>query len=125
MSWWAHLECKSCGGTDGENGYREWNYTHNCNGMANTVLDESGFERPPRKGISDMKESWWAILNGMEGPEGAAMLNTIVRGIEADPVRFGSMNPDNGWGDRDSFVKVLRAMRDAVPETPTVWRTSG
>lgn len=122
MSWDAELQCKCCGANG--DGLRDWNFTHNCNGMANTVLDEAGFERPVREGF-DWKESFWAVLNGMEGPEGAAMLDIIIKGLEADPVRFDAMNPENGWGSRERLVEVLTEMRDSVPEFPTVWRCWG
>jgi hypothetical protein len=100
----------------------DWNYTHNTNRMANIALDESGFKRP-----SDDRgpKSWWRCLNDLQGPDGAALLNHIIRGLQTDPERFRAMNPENGWGDYDTFLKVLIEMRNAVPEWPTVWSTSG
>jgi len=35
------------------------------------------------------------------------------------------MNPDNGWGNYDQFLALLKKMRDAIPEWPTVWSVSG
>jgi hypothetical protein len=98
----------------------DWGYTHNTNGMANAVLDE-GHEQFKDKA----HKSWWQQLDGLSGPEGAALLNRIITGLEADPDRFRAMNPPNGWGDYDTFLKVLREMRDAVPEWPTQWSASG
>lgn len=69
--------------------------------------------------------AWWDLLNDKTGPEGAELLDHIVRGLESDPDRFEKMNPDNGWGDYNSLVEVLKDMRDRVPEWPTTWRTSG
>ena len=104
----------------------EWNYTHNCNGMANAVLypdyeQQTVFDEVFRS----THPSWWKVLDGKTGPEGAAFLDSIIRGLESDPERFRAMNPENGWGDYDSFVKVLTSMRDAVPEWPTTWAASG
>lgn len=109
----------------------DWNYTHNCNGMANAVLyegyDESLSTAEEVLGIGHGRPSstWWRDLNGMSGPDGAAFLDRIIRGLEADPERFRAMNPENGWGDFDSFLKVLTDMRNRVPEWPSKWETSG
>lgn len=48
-----------------------------------------------------------------------------LRGLEQDMPRFREMNPDNGWGDIDQLVDIMRKMRDAVPEFPTTWRAHG
>lgn len=120
MSWNAYLT-DDRGHTEGD-----WNYTHNCNGMANAVLYD-GYEPQPvfAEVFQPKRESWWKVLDGMTGPEGAALLDRIIKGIDADRPRFEAMNPDNGWGDVDSFVKVLTEMRDAVPEWPTTWAVHG
>ena len=123
MSWNAHL-------TD-DRGHNEgyWNYTHNCNGMANAVLDPDYQQRSTAEEVFRFKDkthvSWWKRLDGLSGPEGAALLDRIIRSLEADPERFRAMNPENGWGDYDSFVKLLTEMRDAVPEWPTTWSVNG
>lgn len=39
--------------------------------------------------------------------------------------RFRAMNPENGWGDYDSFRDVLVEMCRAVPEWPTTWGVWG
>lgn len=126
MSWDASL-------TD-DRGHLEgdWNFTHNCNGMIEAVLGDVAentaepFWSALSGGKSGMgRRSWWALLNGSSGPEGAALLDRIIRGLEADPGRFRAMNPANGWGDYDSLLRVLREMRAAVPEWPTTWEASG
>src|SRR5688572_13860735 len=111
MSWDISLH-DDRGHTDGS-----WNYTHNCNGMANTVLAE--------RGVDDPGTAWWKRLVGVDGPTGAALLHEIITGLEADPERFRAMNPPNGWGDYDSFVATLKEMRDRVPEWPTEWSAHG
>ena len=91
----------------------EWNYTSNCNRMANdAVFDEIG-------------GPWWMHLSGMSGPDGAAFLNLIINGLTTDSGRYVAMNPKNGWGDYASFVELLTEMRNAVPEWPTEWTVNG
>jgi hypothetical protein len=100
-----------------DRGHQEgwWDYTHNTNDMANSVIHPD----------DDTGQSWWRILDGMEGKAGAAFLGRIIEGLEADPDRFRAMNPPNGWGNYDGFLGVLREMRDRVPDWPCVWHTSG
>lgn len=136
MSWDAHLE-DDRGHVEGD-----WNYTHNTSCMFYAVIREAGIDLPhdptpcwslPRTDDGKLTHypngrgsiSWWKHLDGMSGPEGAAYLNTIIVGMEADPERFRAMNPENGWGDYDSVLDVLREMRAAVPEWPTTWHASG
>lgn len=122
----------------------DWNYTHNCNGMANAAAIDAGHRQMMRErniarwrahdraDVADRYEadpeyrgSWWGALDGMSGPEGASFLNDIILRMEKDPERFRAMNPENGWGDFDSFLEVLQEMRAAVPERICTWRTSG
>lgn len=121
MGWDAHL-------TD-DRGHEEgwWNYTHNTSRMVYPVLEDAGIDlgSETRPDGSMRARTWWRHLDGMSGPEGAAFLNVIVSGLRADPARFVAMNPSNGWGDYDTFVKVLEEMRDSVPEWPTVWDANG
>jgi hypothetical protein len=117
----------------------EWNYTHNTNAMANTILTDDELmagairwwtarDRPDvvakiQGGLN--AGTWWQCLDGLPGPEGAALLHRIIQGLEADPEGFRAMNPPNGWGNYDDLLTVLTAMRDRVPEWPTTWSTSG
>lgn len=124
MSWDAYLT-DDRGHSEGE-----WNYTHNCNGMANLALDaeyeqRGVFEEVFQVGDKPKHVTWWKLLDGMSGPAGAEFLDRIIRTMEADPEKYRALNPGNGWGDYDSFVKVLTEMRNAVPEWPTTWAVSG
>lgn len=103
MSWDADLTCDACG-----HAIVEQNYTHNTNGMINVALDRD--------------EHWLDALNGATGPEGARLLDGIIKELESDPPRFRAMNPPNGWGSYDSVLPLLRKMRDAVGEVPATWR---
>lgn len=121
MSWDASL-VDDRGHTDGE-----WNYTHNCNGMANLALDESydTSQTTFQEVFMPRSASWWRLLDGMSGPAGAEFLHGIIRTLEANPPKFRALNPENGWGDYDGFLKVLTEMRNAVPEWPTTWHVDG
>ena len=119
MSWDAWLT-DDRGHTEGD-----WNFTHNTSCMIYAVLKDALGELPPDPEESGTTVRWWEHLNGMSGPEGAAYLHAIITGLEADPDRFRAMNPENGWGNYDDLVKVLRDMRDRVPEWPTTWSASG
>ena len=105
MGWYAYLK-DDRGHEEGE-----WNYTSNCNQMAQTTLPEGS-------------DHWLDLLNDSDGPTGAKLLDGIIRAILSDPQRFEAMNPDNGWGDRQSFLRVLTEMRNSVPERPTVWKVT-
>lgn len=123
MSWNAYLH------DDRGHLENDWNYTHNCNGMANAVLDPTYEQHSVGEEVFNFKDrghvSWWRQLDGMSGPEGAKFLNRIIEGLQAEPDKFRAMNPPNGWGGYDSFLETLIKMRDAVPEWPTKWSTSG
>ena len=84
MSWDADFDC----------GW--WNYTHNTNRM-----------------IREIDPDWWDSLNGKTGREGSELLDRIIKGLEAEPERFQAMNPENGWGDYEGVLGVLRDMKRA------------
>jgi hypothetical protein len=114
MSWDAHLSG------------RDWNYTHNCNHMISTVLEEGGAQIEKHWLIGHMGGSWYQLLDGMTGESGANLLRQIVVGLLADPKRFRAMNPRNGWGNYDSLLKVLLEMLLASVDLPCDrWRVSG
>lgn len=123
MSWNAHLNCSSCG-----QDITDANYTHNTNPMIRLALKLSTGEQVPDCGGPLGKAigpAWWDKLNGMSGAEGAAYLDDIIKGLESDPEQFRPLNPENGWGSYKGLLEELTRMRDAVPEYPTVWSTSG
>ena len=121
MSWDAYLydDRGHCEG--------EWGYTHNTNRMIAEALKVYEIETPECGGSLGkvIGPAWWYELNDKPGPEGAAYLDKIIRGLEGDPMKFQEMNPPNGWGDYDSLLKTLRTMRASVPEWPTVWSVHG
>lgn len=127
MSWTAVLR-DDRGHVEGD-----WNYTHNTNVVANLALDpnyhplstfDEVFRVSPEAKAS--APSWWKQLDSMSGAEGGELLGRIIQGLEADPDRFRAMNPENGWGDYDGFLDVLKEMhRASLVEWPTRWEVSG
>ena len=106
---------------------REWNYTHNCNGMANAVIDSDYEQRAVFKEVFGQSryQSWWKRLDGMSGLQGGLFLGEVIDGLRAEPERFRAMNPENGWGSYDQFLGILIEMRDAVTEMPARWSVDG
>lgn len=120
MSWDAtlHDDRGHCGG--------DWNYTHNTSPMIYEVLSRMGKSRLPAAAKQVGTDArWYERLSGLDGKAGAEYLASIIVGLEADPDHFREMNPPNGWGDYDDLIRVLREMRDAVPDWPTTWSASG
>lgn len=108
----------------------EWNYTHNTNRMIAKVLTTCGYEMGPAPFWESIpgkpSTAWWDTLNGMSGADGRKLLDLIVNGLMEAPSLFRSMNPENGWGDYDSLLRVLVEMRDCSERFPTgLWAVSG
>jgi len=112
MSWDAYLDAACCGMT-----IRDWNYTHNTNGMIAAAYEsQTGQATEQASGPLGpaIGAAWWDRLNGAEGEAAVEYLTAIITGLEADPVRFRAMEPDNGWGGYDGVLGVLREMREAA-----------
>lgn len=123
MSWSADLEVTVDGHVLGVGG---WNYTHNCNKMMSTVLEENGTKLESHWLIGHMGKSWFDALNGKTAPEGSALLRTIIEGMEDDPERFKAMEPPNGWGSYAGVLQILRQMLARSNSYPSaVWRVRG
>jgi len=125
MSWDAELTVDRTGESIGE-----WNSTHNTNRMIAWALDDIDrawtfpltVEPTPRR----KRPPWWWALDDLNGAEGARLLSGVIGDMEANIEVFREMNPDNGWGDADSLVSVLRSMLAAcLTEEPTTWNLWG
>ncbi len=123
MSWHATL-IASVDGIEVE--LVDYNYTHNCNVMASTVLEELGTAVEHHWLIGRMGGSWFKILDGLSGKDGGELLQKIISGLEKKPRRFRAMNPKNGWGNYDTFLARLKEMLDSSLKYPSAkWDVSG
>lgn len=111
MSWDAELVAER--GTE----LASWNYTHNVNVMIaaayESVTGEATEQCDGPLGPA-IGAAWWERLDGTTTDAGDAYLGQIIAGLEADPERFRAMNPENGWGDYDSLLKMLLEMRETA-----------
>lgn len=77
------------------------NYTFNCGRM---LYEAVGV------GLAD--------LSGEPAHKVAGILDTAITHMERDPERFRALNPDNGWGDADGWLRFLVKIRDACRLAP-------
>lgn len=106
----------------------EASYTHNVNGMIAAAYQAETGEATEQCGGPLGKAigpAWWDRLDGATGQVGRVYLETILRGLTADPARYRAMNPESGWGDYDSLVALLRKAVTVVPDGPCVWKATG
>ena len=124
MSWDADFYVRTVEGTLVH--YWDANYTHNVNRMANTAL---GYDTPASVGEEVLfykGPTWWQQLNGLDGKTATPFLDSILTKFNAEPETYRAMNPDNGWGDFDSFRTILERMRDLSEEFPNgEWSVRG
>lgn len=111
----------------------DWNYTHNCNGMIREALTYLRVEEIPEPGVGlrvvdgELVEMprvapWWRYLER----DGTPLLENIVGVLAEAPEHFREQNPENGWGDYDSLMKVLVEMRDLGRRYPdAIWMVNG
>ncbi len=125
MSWNAYLIAETLDG----HGFAvaDFNYTHNCNRMAAHVLRTHGQDVAHAWFDGDREGTqWWMALDGMTGKESLVFFDTIIGGLVEAPALFREMNPENGWGDYDSFLARLAQMQNVAAEHPSAtWRTNG
>jgi len=70
---------------------------------------------------------WRPEDNGIKTAEQLVeLLEEGIKKMKSDPRRFKKLNPSNGWGDYDMFVKWLENLLVACKANPTasvrVWR---
>lgn len=81
------------------------NLTHNLNAMAEAAGIYKHLWRPDEIGITKASQ----LIDPLK-----AGLSLLL----ADPSRFKSMNPPNGWGTYDGLVAVVRQYIAACEEDP-------
>jgi hypothetical protein len=102
MSWWIYLrskECEHCGASGQE--FFNTNYTSNMWPM----LHEARFD--------------WDPLEGKTAEEIEPEIERLIGLMTKDPAAYRALNPKNGWGNYDSFLReVLRPLLEACKENP-------
>lgn len=81
------------------------NITHNLNTMANQAGIYKHLWRPEELGI---------VFAG----ELISPLRIALKILNDDPSRFKAFNPDNGWGDYDCFVALVKEYLEACVYNP-------
>lgn len=105
MSLDLYLRCSHC-----NQDATEWNYTYNVSKMWYSVYPEA-------KGMID--------IEGMTGKESLPRLIYFAQRMRDCPGAFKEMNPPNGWGSYDSFLKAIEDLIKQAKEYPTlIWRAS-
>jgi hypothetical protein len=101
MSWdiWLVTEVDGHEITIGES----FNYTHNCNRM----IRDAGLTEWPYK------------VDGWEAKKLAIFLDMAIENLSVDPEKYRAMNPENGWGDYDSLLDVLKQVRKQCATYPS------
>ena len=77
MSWDAALinVCTAC---KHKEQHGSWHYTHNCNAMLSAALEDVGYVLESHWLIGHMGKSWFRVLDGLNGRDGAALLSLII-----------------------------------------------
>jgi hypothetical protein len=60
----------------------------------------------------------FADMKGLTGQEAFLILRKGLAMLEAFPDEFRELNPENGWGDYDGLVRVMRKAVDTAREHP-------
>ena len=81
------------------------NYTHNVGGMAEAAGIYKHVWRPEELDITKASE----LIEPLRG---------AIERMKADPNRFISLNPPNGWGSYDTFLPWLEQYLEACEEHP-------
>ena len=89
------------------------NITHNLTGMADAAGLYRALWRPAELGVTTAGQLAPLIADGLTT-------------LKADPTRFTTMNPPNGWGTHEGLVRFAEEYLAACREYPTalvrVWR---
>lgn len=101
--------CSHCNGTGkinhGPEEVFEANVTHNLNTMAEAAGIYKELWRPDEIGITKARELIEPLREGL-----AKMLE--------EPAKYEALNPSNGWGNYEGFLKWVRGYLEACEENP-------
>lgn len=88
-----------------EEGVFDYNITHNLGGMAKAAGIYQHLWRPEELGIKNAEELVGPLTQGLEK-------------LKAEPERFKTFNPSNGWGKYESLVSFVERYLSACQEYP-------
>jgi hypothetical protein len=79
----------------------------------------------------NLSPMWYALypddscmlkIEELNGIKSLKKINKYIGKFKVNKEMLTNLNPPNGWGSYDHFVKTLRAMRDACEEHPDwIW----
>lgn len=123
MSWDFDLYAKDEDGNFHNCGW--WNYTHNCNEMIATALDNAGVisEGELRTyWVTALGRCWFDLFRDKTAKETTFYLEAILAEFSKEPAKYEAMNPENGWGSFETLKPVLTEMLEAAKKHPSaVW----
>jgi len=103
MSWDFHMEMDLGGESPSSIGQYDANYTYNVSPMFYEAFDLDD-------GIRE--------LDGMIGSKAEPIIQAAIVKMTKDPDTFEAMNPDNGWGNYEGALELLRTLRIWCREAP-------
>lgn len=60
-------------------------------------------------------------LRGAKGRDCLPILTAAIEKMAADPEKYRTMNPKNGWGDYDGALETLRTLRAWCEQSPDAY----
>lgn len=133
-AWWLEDAGEDCA-CDPEGGeLHHWDVTYNLNPM----LWEAGWRWPSGKSRSTLavvttarfgdrtapldstEMTVWSsdIMQGLRAGDIGEKVLAVITNLKADPDRYRSMNPPNGWGDYDGLVREFESFLQAIEAHP-------
>jgi len=98
-------ECPSLAHVGGDSTIYNANITHNLTGMADAAGIYKALWRPDENGITKAHQLVEPLSAGLEK-------------LRADPDRFSTFNPANGWGRYEGLVAFVEKYLNACRENP-------
>lgn len=99
--------CDKCGRSDHPD--IDWNYTYNCSPMWHEAI-------PDRNQMID--------IDGLSGKQALQLLEKCVNEMISRPEDFIKLNPKNGWGSYDTFLRALEKLITYSKEYPNaIWKS--
>ncbi len=112
MSWWFSMQfdaCEHCGRDEDVQPDVSMNYTYNVSSMFAKAIPTKRMEKDRRSGEMVTVRGIRA-LDGMVGEIASHPLKAAIEAMEADPAEYKKLNPENGWGNYDGALKVLKTI---------------